>query len=86
MLLTISTRAGTSVSMKETILKFSFQILRLTSATYLEDFDDHHITDSVDIFEEIDISFDININKLDYQSELDSNFDYFYDDMHTYVA
>ena len=55
-------------------------------ANVLGDFEEHFITESVDIFQEVDIGFDIHINNLQYSSQLDSSFHHFYDNMHTYVV
>ena len=45
----------------------------------LDDFEDEFITECVDIFQEVDI------NQVNYQAQLDSNFNNFFNDMHKYI-
>ena len=50
------------------------------------DFDEQHISETIDIFEEVCVGFDIQINSIQYSSELDASFHHYFDGIYTYVA
>ena len=88
----ISFQAEVMLGIDVILLKFSeeevfyFDTSSEIDDNTMGDFDEQYITETIDIFEEVFVGFDIRINSMQYSSEFDARFHHYFEGIYTYMA